>query len=207
MCFILHATVLLALSMNVLPCVNEFSKNATLGEDILLGPNCTDCDAFSIEWKFSSNSISNCIFSYIATEESSSETIFGTFKGKVNILSKGLHLWLPSVHFNNTGKYTRILTKRNGMELCVSITVNVHGDFREAETFEINQTKPKDNNLRTTIYLSVSIVGVVLGVAIILAWIKRKSTGRATSSANRFSLSTNSKEYPIYGNWRHPRYI
>ncbi|XP_062905970.1 uncharacterized protein LOC134347545 isoform X2 [Mobula hypostoma] len=198
MCLILHATVLLALGMNVLPCVNKSSRNATVGEAVLLDPNCTDCNASSVEWKFSSNLMSSCISSYIAIEEPISKTIFGAFKGKVNILNKGLHLRLSSVHFNNTGNYTRILTTRNGMEHCVTITVNVHEDSKKAETFEVNQKKTEDNSF-TTIYTS--------GLTIILLWIKRKSVGRTASSVNRFSLSTMSKEDPIYGNLGHQRSI
>ncbi|XP_055500540.1 V-set and transmembrane domain-containing protein 5-like isoform X1 [Leucoraja erinacea] len=204
MYFILQAAVLLAHSMNVLPCANELSINATLGEDVLLNPNCTDCDALSIEWKFSSNLMTSCISSYIMSKETISKIVFGAFEGRVSILRNGLHLWLPSVHINDTGKYTRILTTLNGMEQCVSITVNVQEDSRKAETFEINQTK--DNGLKTTISLSVSIVGVILGVIIILLWIKRKSAWRATSRVNRFSLPTKSREYPIYGNWNGSRY-
>ncbi|XP_059824189.1 uncharacterized protein LOC132393222 [Hypanus sabinus] len=207
MCLILHATVLLALGMNVLPCVNKSSKNATVGEAVLLDPDCTDCNASSVEWKFSSNLMSSCISSYIAIEEPISKTIFGVFKGKVSILNKGLHLRLSSVRFNNTGDYTRILTTRNGMEHCVTITVNVHEDSKKAETFEVNQKKTEDNNMITTICTSVSIMGVILGLTIILLWIKRKSVGRRVSSANRFSLSTMSKEDPVYGNLNHRRYI
>ncbi|XP_078264807.1 uncharacterized protein LOC144598515 [Rhinoraja longicauda] len=202
MYFILQATVLLAHSMNVVPCANELSRNATLGEDVLLNPNCTECDALSIEWKFSSNLMSSCISSTIMNKENVTN-VFGAFEGRVSILRNGLHLWLPSVHINDTGKYTRTLTMLNGMEQCVSITVNVQEDSRKAETFEINQSK--DNDLRTTISLSVSIVGVILGVIIVLLWIKRQSAGRATSTVNRFSLPTKSTEYPIYSNYNGSR--
>ncbi|XP_067848417.1 uncharacterized protein si:ch211-213a13.1 [Heptranchias perlo] len=205
--FIQHATALLIFYMNglltVLSCVNESSRNATLGEDIVLNPNYTDCETCSVEWTFSLNSTNRRISSYIKAKESTSEAIFGVFKRSVIIQKNGLYLRLPSVQFNDTGKYTRTLIALNGMETCVSILLNVHGEPKK-----INQSNAEVHSSRTITYLSVSIIGAILGVIIILAlitWIVRKAAGTASSSGNRSSQSIQTMTDPIYGNWKNRR--
>ncbi|XP_041067825.1 uncharacterized protein LOC121290869 [Carcharodon carcharias] len=213
--FIHHATALLALNMNglltVLSCVNESSRNASLGENIFLNPNYTDCEACSIEWTFSSKSGTCRISSFIKSNELSSGTIFGAFKHRVNIENNGFYLRLPSVHFNDTGKYVRISADLTGMETCVSIVVNIYADleFKNEETFEVNQSIAGVHHSRTITYISVSIIGPIFGVIILvlITWIARKLTGKATSSGNRTSLSIQTTTYPIYGNWNNPKSI
>ncbi|XP_038658128.1 uncharacterized protein LOC119969043 isoform X2 [Scyliorhinus canicula] len=208
--FINHATALLALNMNglltVLSCVNEPNRNATFGENIVLNPNYRDCEADSVEWTFSSGSGSRRISSVIK-KGMNSETVFGAFKHRVNIENNGFYLRLPSVGFNDTGKYIRTFTDLNGTETCVSIVVNVYAESKKEETFEINQPNVEVNHSRTIIYISVSIIGPIFGVIILvlIIWIVRKLTGKATLSENRTSLSNQSTSYPIYGNWKNPR--
>ncbi|XP_038658130.1 uncharacterized protein LOC119969043 isoform X4 [Scyliorhinus canicula] len=194
--FINHATALLALNMNglltVLSCVNEPNRNATFGENIVLNPNYRDCEADSVEWTFSSGSGSRRISSVIK-KGMNSETVFGAFKHRVNIENNGFYLRLPSVGFNDTGKYIRTFTDLN--------------ESKKEETFEINQPNVEVNHSRTIIYISVSIIGPIFGVIILvlIIWIVRKLTGKATLSENRTSLSNQSTSYPIYGNWKNPR--
>ncbi|XP_078088001.1 uncharacterized protein LOC144506058 [Mustelus asterias] len=208
--FIHHAAALLALNMNglltVLSCVNEPSRNATLGENIFLNPNYTDCETCSIEWTFSSDSGSRRISSFIK-KGLNSGTIFGAFKHRVNIENDGFYLRLPSVHFNDTGKYTRTFADLSGVETCVSIVVNVYTESKKEETSEINQSNPEVNHSRTITYISVSIIGTIFGVIILvlITWIVKKFTRKATLSENRTSPSIQMTTYPIYGNWKNRR--
>ncbi|XP_067896695.1 V-set and transmembrane domain-containing protein 5-like isoform X2 [Heterodontus francisci] len=184
--FIHHVAALLALYMNgllaVLSCVNESSRNATLGESVLLNPDYTDCEGCSVEWIFSSNSVTLHISSYSKRSESTFATTFNAFKHRVNIERDGFYLRLPSVQFNDTGKYTRIFTALNGTETCVSIVIHIY---------------------------AVSIIGAIFGVImlVLILWIVRKLTGKASSSENRRSLPTEITTYPIYGNWKSRRGI
>ncbi|XP_072371559.1 uncharacterized protein [Scyliorhinus torazame] len=208
--FINHATALLALNMNglltVLSCVNEPNRNATFGENIVLNPNYRDWETDSVEWTFSSGSRSRRISSVIK-KEMNSETVFGAFKHRVNIENNGFYLRLPSVGFNDAGKYIRTFTDLNGTETCVSIVVNVYAESKKEETFEINQPNAEVNRSRTITYISVSIIGPIFGVIILvlIIWIVRKLTGKASLSENRTSLSNQTTPYPIYGNWKNPR--
>ncbi|XP_067896696.1 uncharacterized protein [Heterodontus francisci] len=156
--FIHHVAALLALYMNgllaVLSCVNESSRNATLGESVLLNPDYTDCEGCSVEWIFSSNSVTLHISSYSKRSESTFATTFNAFKHRVNIERDGFYLRLPSVQFNDTGKYTRIFTALNGTETCVSIVIHIYAESKMQETFEINQSNSDVHSSRTITYLS-----------------------------------------------------
>ncbi|XP_038658129.1 uncharacterized protein LOC119969043 isoform X3 [Scyliorhinus canicula] len=188
--FINHATALLALNMNglltVLSCVNEPNRNATFGENIVLNPNYRDCEADSVEWTFSSGSGSRRISSVIK-KGMNSETVFGAFKHRVNIENNGFYLRLPSVGFNDTGKYIRTFTDLN--------------ESKKEETFEINQPNVEVNHSRTIIYISVSIIGPIFGVIILvlIIWIVRKLTGKATLSELHCQTSLRPIQFMVIG--------
>ncbi|XP_060688996.1 uncharacterized protein LOC132820742 [Hemiscyllium ocellatum] len=209
--FIHHATALLALNMNglltVLACLDESSRNATLGDSILLNPKYTDCDMCSVEWTFSSHSENRRISSYVKSKEPTSETFVHTFDHKVNIEEDGFFLRLLSIQLNDTGKYTRTFTASNGTESCVSVIINVYAES-EVKTLEVNQSNAEVHSSRIITHISASILGSIFGVIILvlIIWIVIKLIRRKVASENRSSLSIQMSPYPIYGNWKKPTY-
>ncbi|XP_048458951.1 uncharacterized protein LOC125484399 [Rhincodon typus] len=209
--FIYHATALLALNMNgllaVLACLDESSRNATLGESIFLNPNYTYCEMCSVEWTFSSNSENRRISSYVKNKGPASETVFSAFKQRVNIEDDGFFLRLLSIQFNDTGKYIRTFTASDGMESCVSIIINVYAES-EVKTFEVNQSNAEVHSSRIITHISASVVGSIFGVIILvlIIWIVMKLTRRRVASGKKSSLSIQMSSYPIYGNWKNPTY-
>ncbi|XP_048396162.1 uncharacterized protein LOC125456797 [Stegostoma tigrinum] len=207
--FIYHATALLALNVNglltVLACLEESSRNATLGESIFLKPNYTYCEMCSVEWTFSSNTENRRISSYHKNEGPISETVFSAFKHRVNIEDDGFFLRLLSIQFNDTGKYTRTFTASDGMESCVSITINVYAES-EVKTFEVNQSNAEVHSSRIITHISASVVGSLFGVIILvlIIWVVMKLTRRRVASGKKSSLSIQMSSYPIYGNWKNP---
>ncbi|XP_043556712.1 uncharacterized protein LOC122555098 [Chiloscyllium plagiosum] len=209
--FIHRATALLALNMNglltVLACLDESSRNATLGESILLNPNYTDCEMCSVEWTFSSHSENRRISSYVKSKGPTSETIFRTFEHKVNIEDDGFFLRLLSIQLNDTGKYTRTFTASNGIESCVSVIINVYAES-EVKTLEVNQSNAEVHSSRIITHISASIVGSIFGgiILVLIIWIVIKLIRRRVASENKSSLSIQMSSYPIYGNWKIPTY-